>query len=113
MPARRTRVILAVLENLGLLRRSGRSLALRRSFREQELEQFLATFETRQGLDRERITLMMRYGQAASCRMQFLREYSGDPVGDPCGQCDNCERPPLAPAAQQSSEPARRAAPNL
>ena len=108
---RRTRVILAVLENLDLLRRSGRGVTLRHDFSERELEEFLATFELRQAMDRERITLMMRYGQTTSCRMQFLREYFGDPVGELCGHCDNCERPPVASPARQSSAPERRAAP--
>jgi ATP-dependent DNA helicase RecQ len=95
--ARRTRVIVAVLENMDLLRRSGRGIALRRNFGEHELEEFLATFEARQALDRERIAMMMRYGQTTRCRMQHLREYFGDPAGEPCQHCDNCQRPVPGP----------------
>jgi ATP-dependent DNA helicase RecQ len=91
--ARRIQVIVAVLESMELLRRSGRGLLLRRAFKDSELEAFLATFEERQAADRERIAKMMQYGQTTRCRMQFLREYFGDPAGEPCDHCDNCESP--------------------
>ena len=66
-----------------------------------EIDAFAGTFESRYDADRARIEQMMRYGQTTRCRMQFLREYFGDDVGDPCGHCDNCEAPParlLSPA---------------
>jgi superfamily II DNA helicase RecQ len=110
---RRTQVIVAVLENMDLVRRSGRGLLLRRGFTDPELEAFLATFEARQAMDRERISLMMQYGQTTRCRMQFLREYFGDPASDACGHCDNCERPPPVEAAGQQTATNRRAAPKM
>lgn len=92
---RRASVIAAVLENMELVRRSSKTLALRRSFGSAELEDFLATFEGRYDADRERIDSMMQYGQTTRCRMQFLREYFGESTGEACGHCDNCEQPPL------------------
>jgi ATP-dependent DNA helicase RecQ len=92
---RRASVIAAVLENMELVRRSGKTLALRRSFGSAELERFLATFEDRYDADRERIDNMMLYGQTTRCRMQFLREYFGEAARDACGHCDNCEQPAL------------------
>jgi ATP-dependent DNA helicase RecQ len=96
--AKRASVIAAVLENMDLVRRTGRSLSLRRAFSPPELEAFLATFESRHQADRERIEHMMRYGQTTRCRMQFLREYFAEPSGEPCQHCDNCQHP-LAPGA--------------
>ncbi len=96
---RRTSVIAAVLENMDLLVRSGRQLRLRRALGQRQLESFVGTFEARYGADRERIQIMMRYGQTTRCRMQFLREYFGEPPGEPCQHCDNCEHPPTVQAA--------------
>jgi ATP-dependent DNA helicase RecQ len=96
---RRASVIAAVLENMDLVRRSGRAVGLRRSFDAAELQAFLDTFEARHQADRERIESMMRYGQTTRCRMQFLREYFGDDAGRPCQHCDNCQHPvPALPA---------------
>jgi ATP-dependent DNA helicase RecQ len=36
---------------------------------------------------------MMSYGETTLCRMQFIREYFGEPPADRCGHCDNCKRP--------------------
>jgi ATP-dependent DNA helicase RecQ len=96
---RRTSVIAAVLENMELLTRAGRGLRLRRTLGLPQLEAFVATFEARYAADRERIESMMRYGQTTRCRMQFLREYFGEPAADPCQHCDNCEHPPVVHAA--------------
>jgi superfamily II DNA helicase RecQ len=39
---------------------------------------------------------MMRYGENAGCRMQFLRQYFGEPIGQSCNHCDNCLTPVIA-----------------
>jgi ATP-dependent DNA helicase RecQ len=96
---RRTSVIAAVLENMELVVRTGRSSRLRRALAPQQLEAFVATFEARYASDRERIESIMRYGQTTRCRMQFLREYFGEPAGAPCQHCDNCEHPPVVQAS--------------
>lgn len=99
LPQRRTSVIAAVLENMDLLARSGRSVRLRRALGPRQLEAFAATFEGRYGADRERIETMMRYGQTTRCRMMFLREYFAEQAGEPCQHCDNCQHPPAVLAA--------------
>jgi ATP-dependent DNA helicase RecQ len=90
---RRVRVIAAGLEGLGLLvrRRGGR--ALKRALSPAELERFVATFENHIEGDRGRLRRIMEYGESVRCRAQFLREYFGEPVGEPCGNCDSCEHP--------------------
>jgi ATP-dependent DNA helicase RecQ len=102
LTSRRASVIAAVLENMDLVRRTGRGLSLQRAFSPPELEAFLATFEDRHQADRERIEHMMRYGQTTRCRMQVLREYFAEPCGEPCQHCDNCEHPlaPVGPGPQ-------------
>jgi ATP-dependent DNA helicase RecQ len=102
LSARRTSVIIAVLENMELVRRTRRGLVLRRAYGEHELEPLLATFDAQYQTDRERIETMMRYGQTTRCRMQFLREYFGDAPGKSCQHCDNCAHP-VAPVASVSA----------
>ncbi len=58
---------------------------------EEELARFLSEYERRHASDRERLECMMRYGQAAMCRMQYMRDYFGEGHGERCGHCDNCE----------------------
>jgi len=104
LPLRRTSVIAAVLENMDLLARSDRRVKLRRALSPAHLEAFVATFEDRYAADRERIESMMRYGQTTRCRMQFLREYFSEPVGEPCHHCDNCEHPPTVEAVTRDEK---------
>jgi len=100
---RRTSVMAAVLEGMGILRRSGKQLLLRRPMTGEEIDRFVESFEARHAADRGRIEAMMRYGQTARCRMQFLREHFGEPPGEPCQHCDNCAQ--AAPKAPASSPP--------
>jgi ATP-dependent DNA helicase RecQ len=99
LPLRRTSVIAAVLENMDLLARSGRTLKLRRPLSQRQRDELVATFESRYATDRERLQSMMRYGQSTRCRMQLLREYFGEQAGEPCDHCDNCEHPPALQGA--------------
>lgn len=98
---RRTSVIVAVLENMELVRRTRRGLLLRRAYGEHELEPLLGAFDAQYQADRERIETMMRYGQTTRCRMQFMREYFGDAAGNHCEHCDNCAHPVMPVAAVQ------------
>jgi ATP-dependent DNA helicase RecQ len=99
LPLRRTTVIAGVLENMDVLTRAGRGLKLRRALAPSRRDEFVATFEARYEADRERLASMMRYGQATRCRTQLLREYFGEPEGEPCDHCDNCEHPPAVKEA--------------
>jgi ATP-dependent DNA helicase RecQ len=91
--ARRVSVLLSALEEIEVIERQARAYALRRDLRGEDLEEFLAGFEAQQQAERERLQTMIRYAESGMCRMQFLREYFGEPTGDACDHCDNCNRP--------------------
>jgi ATP-dependent DNA helicase RecQ len=106
LPERRVSVISTGLELMNLVRRKGRSLEIARAMTADELETFLASFESRYGADQERLRTMMAYGETTRCRLQFIREYFGESPETPCGHCDNCKRP-LQPG-EAPSAPSRR-----
>jgi len=47
--------------------------------------------ETHQRLTRSRIEMMRGYAETSGCRRQFLLGYFGEPLPQPCGNCDSCE----------------------
>jgi ATP-dependent DNA helicase RecQ len=88
---RRCRVIVAQLENVGLVRRQRGQVQLLREVRDaEELDEILSEYESRRNDDRGRLEAMMRYAQTARCRVRFLEEYFGDSAAADCGTCDNC-----------------------
>jgi ATP-dependent DNA helicase RecQ len=104
---RRTKVLVAQLEMLGIFERRRRRLHQRRHFADNaELERFLGEYEQRQAAERERLDAMMQYAQSTLCRMRYLRNYLGDQTDADCGRCDNCRQP----AARVRRLPMRRRA---
>jgi len=97
LPQRRVSVMAAALLELQVLERRGRRLFLNQSMADEDLESFVDELDKQFDGRRERIETMMRYAETAECRMQFLREYFGEPKADRCGQCDNCRTPPTTP----------------
>jgi ATP-dependent DNA helicase RecQ len=95
---RRVTVIAAALESMAVVERRGRGYAVRRPLSPDELERFLDGFEERTATDRERLQTIMRYAQQVGCRMQFMREYFGEALGERCGHCDSCAAPTVAVA---------------
>jgi ATP-dependent DNA helicase RecQ len=93
LSARRVAVLVSGLEDLDVLARVRRKLKVRRTLHGDELEQFIATFESQRSAEQDRLRSMMQYGEMPGCRMQFLREYFGEPEGPPCRHCDNCRSP--------------------
>ena len=91
--SRRVSVLLSALEDIEVVERAGRSFELRRDLRGADLEAFLASFDAQQQAERDRLQTMIRYAESGMCRMQFLREYFGEPAGDACDHCDNCSQP--------------------
>ena len=87
---KRVRVICSSLESIHFLvrRRTGRQL--KKALTQAQTEQFLASFKAHFQADQDRLEAIMRYGETAGCRMQFIREYFGEVPGDPCDHCDNC-----------------------
>lgn len=100
----RTLIIAAALEAAGALLRTGRRVKTQQRMEGLERERFAFGFAALYSADRERLKAMIHYGETTICRVQFLREYFGEPPGERCGCCDNCRRPwppARAPAARQ------------
>ena len=93
---RRVSVLAAGLEEMEALEHAGRKLQLVRPLSGPELEEFIATFDSQHAAEQERLQAMMHYGETTMCRMQFLREYFGEPAAERCGHCDNCAWPARA-----------------
>jgi ATP-dependent DNA helicase RecQ len=94
LPVRRIAVLCAALEELEVLKRVGRKWQLAKDLRANDLEHLVQIFDAQFEAERERLMQMMRYGDCATCRMQFLRPYFGEPAGESCGHCDNCKASP-------------------
>ena len=45
----------------------------------------------RREYDRSRIEMMRYYAEVRDCRREFLLNYFGEEIDDPCGFCDNCD----------------------
>jgi ATP-dependent DNA helicase RecQ len=93
LSARRVSILIGTLEELELVQRRGRKFQLPAPILPEELDAFIAGFETLDAAEHERLRMIMQYGEIARCRMQFLREYFGEPAGADCDHCDNCTRP--------------------
>lgn len=99
---RRTQVILYLLRDAGLVKRTKSGYALKHAVpTDLELTQLLAVYTARATHDKERLAEMMHYAETPQCRTQVLRVYFGEDEGVPCGRCDNC-----AQNAQTSAVPA-------
>jgi ATP-dependent DNA helicase RecQ len=105
---RRTQVILHLLGEADLVRRSRRGYLLKVAELPSDtaLERLLQSYEERAVSDKDRLAVMMHYAETVDCRTQTIRRYFGDPEGEPCRRCDNCRRnqsaspgdPPEAPS---------------
>lgn len=91
---RRTQVILYLLREAGLVRRtrSGYLLKSREPLSDEQVKELLAEYTDRAARDKERLADMMHYAQTPGCRTQVLRVYFGEEAGEPCQRCDNCAR---------------------
>jgi ATP-dependent DNA helicase RecQ len=102
--SRRVSVLVSALEDIELIERSGRAIALKGTLRPAHLKNLFGSFDAQHQAERERLQAMIRYSEWLSCRMQYLREYFGEPSGENCNHCDNCKRP----AAQVHIPPTER-----
>lgn len=105
----RTALIALALEAADIVERAGTRLRARRAMPDLARKQFAGEFASRYAADRGRLRAMMHYADSAICRMQFLREYFGEPPGERCGRCDNC-RKPMRPVRARAPQPRRGAA---
>jgi ATP-dependent DNA helicase RecQ len=86
----RVKVVTALLQAMGIIER-GRRITLTRRFGDQdEFMAYLSEYERRHQSDRDRLDMMMKYGQTTGCRARFLTRYFGAELSQDCGQCDNC-----------------------
>jgi ATP-dependent DNA helicase RecQ len=92
LPDKKLKVVVALLDAMGIVER-GRRVRKTRDFESPaELERFLTEYEERHSDDRERLAEVMRYAQSSECRMHLILQYFGDPEAPPCGRCDNCRQ---------------------
>jgi ATP-dependent DNA helicase RecQ len=88
---KRVKVLVAQLTGAGIIERTSRGLKQLRDFDSpEEFDAYLAAYEERHLDDRERLQMMMRYGQTTQCRWRMLAEYFEEPLDSDCGHCDNC-----------------------
>ena len=89
---RRTQVILYLLRETKMIRRVRNGYVLRNAepVTDAHIEELLAEYTERAGSDRTRLDEMMRYAETVQGRRQVFREYFNEPLGEPCGKCDNC-----------------------
>jgi ATP-dependent DNA helicase RecQ len=86
----RVKVVTALLQAMGIIAR-GRRITLTRRFADQdEFMAYLSEYERRHQSDRDRLEMMMKYGQTTGCRARFLTRYFGAEISEDCGRCDNC-----------------------
>jgi ATP-dependent DNA helicase RecQ len=88
---KRTKVIVAQLEGVGIVERKRGRVFVRRDVKDEvELDALLTEYEDKRESDGSRLELMMRYAENARCRTRFLNEYFGEESEERCTHCDNC-----------------------
>jgi ATP-dependent DNA helicase RecQ len=91
LSTKRVKVLVAQLAGAGIIERTARGLKQLRDFdTPEEFDAWLSAYEERHLDDRERLQVMMRYGQTTQCRWRFLSDYFDEPLEEDCGHCDNC-----------------------
>ena len=106
LTARRVKVIVALLEAMGIVTKKPQRKIVREFANEEELEAFLKEYEERHNEDRKRLEAMMLYGQTTMCRVRYIADYFQHNIERDCGHCDNCE---LQESDSAAREPAQQA----
>ena len=93
------RVALAALTEAGVVRRRRSGVFdTARDLTRAKVEALAQAYLEKQSLDREKLELMMRYGQSVQCRWRLLLEYFDEAADfESCGGCDVCLKPPAVP----------------
>ena len=87
---RRTQVILHLLTESNVIRKTREGYKAGEIPTTEKLEQILKVYTARAREDKERLSEMMLYAESTRCRVQMIRAYFNEPERDPCGRCDNC-----------------------
>jgi ATP-dependent DNA helicase RecQ len=92
LPERRVRVILSVLEAMGVAKevRAARWEGVEPRPSREQIDKAASVFEARRISDRRRLASLLAYMNTQRCRVQMLRAYFGEGEGEKCGLCDSC-----------------------
>jgi ATP-dependent DNA helicase RecQ len=92
LPERRVRVILSVLEAMGVAKevKASKWAGVEPRPTQEEVDRAASVFEARRISDRRRLAELLKYMNTQVCRVQMLRAYFGEPEGEKCGLCDSC-----------------------
>ena len=91
LPERRVRVILSVLEAMGVAEevKAARWKGVDPRPTREQIDKAAMVFEARRISDRRRLDSLLKYMNTQRCRVQMLRAYFGEPEGEKCGLCDS------------------------
>jgi ATP-dependent DNA helicase RecQ len=91
LPERRVRVILSVLEAMGVAEevKAARWKGVEPKPTRDQIDKAAMVFEARRISDRRRLSSLLSYMNTQRCRVQMLRSYFGEPEGEKCGLCDS------------------------
>jgi ATP-dependent DNA helicase RecQ len=92
LPERRVRVILSVLEAMGVAKevKAARWEGVDPRPTREQIDKAASVFEARRISDRRRLASLLGYMNTQRCRVQMMRAYFGEPEGEKCGLCDSC-----------------------
>jgi ATP-dependent DNA helicase RecQ len=92
LPERRVRVILSVLEAMGVAKevKAARWEGVEPKPTREQVGKAASVFEARRISDRRRLAALLSYMNTQRCRVQMMRAYFGEPEGEKCGMCDSC-----------------------
>jgi ATP-dependent DNA helicase RecQ len=92
LPERRVRVVLSVLEAMGVAKevRAAKWAGVEPRPTREQVDKAASVFEARRISDRRRLAELLKYMNTQKCRVQMMRAYFGEPEGDKCGLCDSC-----------------------
>ena len=91
LPERRVRVILSVLEAMGVAEevKAARWKGVEPRPSREQIDKAAQVFEARRISDRRRLDSLLKYMNTQRCRVQMMRSYFGEPEGEKCGLCDS------------------------
>ena len=95
VPARKARIVLALLKRHGLVRehRGGSWERLGSQLTSVNLSEDLHDYEERRAMDQAKLRAIIQYCQTTLCRTRYILEYFGEEVEAEwsCGNCDSCD----------------------
>jgi len=92
LPERRVRVVLSVLEAMGVAVevKAARWAGVEPRPTREQIDKAASVFEVRRISDRRRLAELLKYMNTQTCRVQMMRAYFGEDKGPTCGLCDSC-----------------------